>query len=204
MKKCALILMAILTIAACNKKEKPDNVETNTSADPETLNAKCITLEEYYTISDLDKKTAWLKKKGHLVCPDTLEKAVLKIHEVKGTVSNKKGKYAISWGKLKGIIKEHGYDAYLSVVIDKEQIVSVEMVPDYTKGKYCFSTALIKSLAKKYVKNNDSEFEFSLATLTEKSTPSTEPVVIIQVNGAPYYYDYSTEPPIHHVNNLPL
>jgi hypothetical protein len=207
MKKCTLILMVILTIVACEKKEKVDNPATNTNSDQKTLNVKCITLEEYDTITDIDRKAKWLQKKGDRVCKDIIEAAVLNIHEVKGDVLDKKGAHFISWGKLKDTIKDHGYDAYLSVAVDsnKQKIDSLHMVPEYRNGTYCFSTALIRSLAKKYAKGDDNaKFQFSLAIVNNKSKRSMETVVVIQVNGAPYYYDYSTEPPFISTDNKPL
>lgn len=211
MKKCTLILMVVLTIVAC-KKEKEDSQEANSSSAEQktTLNTECIDLAEYYTKNTVDEKIAWLKEKGDSVCKDTLEKAVLKIHEAKGKVTNQKEKYSISWGKLKGIIKNHGYDAYISVVDatgDKEKIDSLRMVPKYDQGGFCFSTALIRSLAKEYAKDDSTEFEFSFANLTEDSK-NTQLVVVIQVKGnaaaETKYYDYSTDPSIISNDNKPL
>lgn len=213
MKKCTLILMAILTITAC-KKEKVDsttvNTETNTG-DP-TLSSNCITLEDYYKISDsgTDAKAKWLRERGDSVCKDTLEKAVLKIHQVKGKITNQKAKYSISWKQLKDIIKNHGYDAYLSVVVDKkdkQKIIEVKMVPEYSTKSYCFSTALIRALAKKHAKDDSTEFEFSFANLIEDSK-NQQTVIVIQVKGnsaeGTPYYDYSTDPGGVPTNNKPI
>lgn len=206
MKKCTLILMVLLAIAACKKKDQTAGPDTS-KADQETVDTKCITLKEYNTLNDLSSRVAWLKKKGDLVCKDTLEKAVLKIHEVKGAVNNQKGIYDTTWKKLKGIIKDHKYDAYLSVEVDtvNEKIISLRMVPNYGDEKYCFSTALIRSLAKIHGKqDNNAKFQFSLAKIDDKSKRAAETVVVIQVNGTPFYYDYSTEPPVISNDNKPL
>jgi hypothetical protein len=209
MKKCTLILMFILTITAC-KKEKEDSttIATETSNTP----SNCITLEGYYKLSDLTARKEWLQERGDNVCKDTLEKAVLKIHQVKGKVTNQKGNYSISWGKLKDIIKNHGYDAYLKVVDAKgnmQKIDSLMMAPEYgyeNRGFY-FSTALIRTLAKKYVKDDNTEFEFSFATLTEKNK-GPQSVVVIQIKGNSAeevpFYDYSTDPTAAPNNNIPL
>ncbi|UWY27338.1 hypothetical protein N4T20_16605 [Flavobacterium sp. TR2] len=207
MKKITLILLIILAITACQKKENVINPETNNNPDLKTPDAACKTLKDYDTITKLDRKVKWLKENGDHVCKEILEKAVLDVHQVKGGILDKKGTYDITWPKLKGIIKDHGYDAYLSVAVDtdKQKIDSLHMVPEYIEGSYCFSTALIKSLAKKYAKgNSNAKFQFSLAKLNDKSKRAKETVVIIQVNGAPYYYDYSTEPPFISIDNKPL
>ncbi|WP_163399220.1 hypothetical protein [Flavobacterium fluviatile] len=200
MKKCTLILMAVLTIAAC-KKEKEDSQEANSSVEQKTtLNPECITLADYYAKTTLDEKIAWLKEKGDSVCKDTLEKAVLKIHQVKGKVTNQKGKYSISWRHLKDTIKDYGYNKYLRLIVDttKQQVLGLSMVPDYKKGTYCFSTALIRSLAKNYAKDdNNVEFHFSFAIIDK----SEDPVIVIQVidpnniqSVNESYFDYSTDP----------
>lgn len=203
MKKCTLILMVVLTFVAC-KKEKVDsttvNTETNTG-DP-TLSSNCINLEGYFKISDSDTdgKAKWLRERGDSVCPETLEKAVLEIHQVKGKITNQKVKYPISWKHLKDTIKNHGYDAYLTVIIDtkdKQKINAVKMVPQYGKGNYCFSTALIRALAKRHTASDSTEFEFGFANLIEDSK-NQQPVIVIQVKGnsaeSTPYYDYSTDP----------
>lgn len=206
MKKCTLILMVLLAIAACKKMDKTAGPDTS-KADQETVDTKCITLKEYDTITNLHRKVQWLKKKGDKVCDSILEEAVLKIHEVKGAVSNKKGTYVISWKGLKDTIKDHKYDYYLSVEVDtvNEKIISLRMVPNYLDEKYCFSTALIRSLSKNHGKqDNNAKFQFSLAKIDNKSKRAAETVVVIQVNGTPFYYDYSTEPPFLSNDNKPL
>lgn len=206
MKKCTLILMVVLTIAAC-KKEKADSLVTKTNGDDIIKKCDSLTLDEYMKLSDIWKKKEWLKKHGDSVCRKILDSTVLAVHEVNGTVSNQKGTYTISWKNLKDTIKDHGYDAYLNVTVDtiKEKIDSLSMVPNYTDGKYCFSTALIRSLAKKYAKGDyNAKFQFSLAKVNNKSKRLMETVVVIQVDGAPYYYDYSTEPPFISTDNKPL
>lgn len=215
MKKCTLILMVVLTIAAC-KKEKEDSttVSTETNAADPTLSSDCITLEDYYKISDhdTDGKAKWLRERGDSVCKDTLEKAVLKIHQVKGKITNQKAKYSISWKHLKDTIKNHGYDAYLNVVVyedeKKEQKINgVKMVPEYRQKGYCFSTALIRALAKKHTANDSTEFEFSLADLIE-DPKNQQPVIVIQVKGnsaeSTPYYDYSTDPGAIGYNSKPI
>ncbi|KAF2082341.1 hypothetical protein [Flavobacterium sharifuzzamanii] len=207
MKKITLILMIVLAISACQKKGNVDKPVTNDNPDQKILDTACITLKEYDTITNIDRKIKWLKEKGDRVCKKTLEQAVLDVHQVKGGILDKKGTYDISWAKLKGIIKDHGYDSYLRVAtnMEKEKIDSLHMVPEYKEKSYCFSTALIRSLAKKHAKgNNNAKFQFSLAKLNDKSKRSMETVVVIQVNGAPYYYDYSTEPPFISIDNKPL
>ncbi len=203
--------MAILTIAAC-KKEKEGSPEANNNADQKMLNVECITLEDYNTITNLDGQIAWLKEKGDSVCKEILEKVVLEIHQVKGKVTNQKGKYSISWAQLKDTIKDYGYNKYLRLEVnnEKQEVLGLSMVSDYKKGAYCFSTALIRSLAKRYVKNDNAEFHFSFAILDK----SVEPVVIIQVNDPSNrgsvnetYFDYSTDPSKKDKNpnlNIPL
>ncbi|MFB9079306.1 hypothetical protein ACFFLS_01680 [Flavobacterium procerum] len=219
MKKCTLILMVILTIVAC-KKEKEDSTavatETSDSTFTKTSDSistpNCITLEGYYTSADSKKKAEWVKQRGDSVCPCTLEESVLATHRVKGTVTNQKEKYVISWGKLKNIIKNYGYDKYLRLEVNnkKQEVLGVSMVPDYENGTYSFSTALIRSLAKRYVKNDNAEFHFSFAILDK----SVEPAVVIQVNDPSnrisvneIYFDYSTDPSKKDKNpklNIPL
>ncbi|MBZ4042089.1 hypothetical protein [Flavobacterium hibisci] len=205
MKKCTLILMAVLTITAC-KKEKEDSqvatIEANVEKPASTIDS--LTLDDYYQLPNTEEKAKWLKQHGDRVKRKILEEAVLKDHKVIGTVTNQKGNYVITWGKLKKIIKNHGYDAYLNVEYKGDKIDSLKMVPEYISKvggpHYRFSTTLIRSLAKEYAKNNDNaEFYFSFATIDK----SPEHVVIIQVNENPSnrkpvnttpYYDYSTDP----------
>lgn len=198
MKKCTLILMAVLTIVAC-KKEKEDTPEANINLEQKMLNVECIDLAEYYTKTTLDEQIAWLKEKGDSVCKEKLEEAVLKIHQVKGKVTNQKEKYSISWGHLKDTVKDYGYNKYLRLIVDtkKQQVLGLSMVTDYKKGTYCFSTALIRSLAKNYAKNNNVEFHFSFAIIDK----SEDPVIVIQVidpnniqSVNESYFDYSTDP----------
>ncbi|QOG01179.1 hypothetical protein [Flavobacterium sp. MDT1-60] len=205
MKKCTLILMVILTIAAC-KKEKEDNttVATETNVDKPASTSDSLTLDDYYKLPNIEEKAKWLKQHGDRVKRKILEEAVLKDHKVKGTVTDQKGKYVITWGDLKKIIKNHGYDAYVNLEYKENKIDTLKMVYEYisTKGGpyYRFSTALIRSLAKEYAKKNDNaEFHFSFAIIDK----SGERVVVIQVNGNPGngqsvnetpYFDYSTDP----------
>lgn len=214
MKKCTLILMVILTITACKKREIVSSATEN-NVDKEAPLSYCLTLEGYYKSADIEDKAEWLRQHGDSVCECTLEEAVLQDHRAKGTVSNQKEKYVISWGELKKIIGSHGYDAYLNVVADKSndgKIDKLIMAKKYGVKGYYFSTALIKSLAKKYAKDDNSEFQFSFATLEEK-TKNVQSVVVIQVNGNPGegnrinanpYYDYSTDPHNVPVPNIPL
>jgi hypothetical protein len=207
--------MVILTITACKKREIVSSATENT-VDKEASLSYCLTLEGYYKSADIEEKAEWLRKHGDSVCECTLEEAVLQDHRAKGTVSNQKGKYVITWGNLKKIIKNHGYDAYLSVEHSEEKIDSLKMVYEYISEEgglhYRFSTALIRSLAKKYAKDDNSEFQFSFATLEEKPK-NVQSVVVIYVNGNPGegnrinanpYYDYSTDPHGVPVPNIPL
>ncbi len=101
------------------------------------------------------------------------------------------------------------------MVADKsndEKIGELIMAERYGVKGYYFSTALIRSLAKKYAKDDNSEFQFSFATLEEKPK-NVQSVVVIQVNGNPGegnrinanpYYDYSTDPHGVPVPNIPL
>lgn len=205
MKKCTLILMVILTIAAC-KKEKEDSttLATETNVDKPASISDSLTLDDYYKLPNSEEKAKWLKQHGDSVKRKVLEEAVLKDHKVTGIVTDQKAKYVITWGNLKKIIKSHGYDAYVNVEYKGDKIDSLKMVYEYisTKGGpyFRFSTALIRSLAKEYGKKNDNaEFYFSFAKIDK----SGEPVVVIQVNGNPGngkptnetpYFDYSTDP----------
>ena len=217
MKKCTLILMVVLTIASC-KKEKEDSTTVGTETNVENLapSSNCITLEGYYTSPDTETKAEWLRQHGDSVCECTLEESVLENHRVKGIVSDQKEKYVINWANLKKIIGSHGYDAYLSVIADKsnkEKIDTLIMAEKYGDKGYYFSTALIRSLAKKYAKDDNSEFQFSFAKLNQKSVQSLQSVVVIQAVGNPSignsveanpYYDYSTDPHSIPVRNIPL
>lgn len=203
MKKCTLILMAVLTIVAC-KKEKEDSpvatIEANVEKPASTIDS--LTLDDYYQLPNTEEKAKWLKQHGDRVKRKILEEAVLKDHKITGTVTDQKGKYTIKWKELKSKIGSYGYDAYVNVEYKGDKIDSLKMVPEYISKEggphYRFSTTLIRSLAKEYAKKNDNaEFQFSFATI-DKSVK----LVVIQVNGnsgnrsanATPYYDYSTDP----------
>lgn len=205
MKKCTLILMFILTITACKKeKEESTTVATETNVDTLASKSDSLTLDDYYKLPNTEEKAKWLKQYGDKVKRKVLEEAVLRDHKVKGTLTDQKGKYVITWGNLKKIIKNHGYDAYLNIEHKDNKIDTLKMVSEYISKEggpyYRFSTALIRSLAKEYGKNNDNaEFHFSFAMIDK----SGEPVVAIQVNGNPNntqsanetpFFDYSTDP----------
>ncbi|KAF2516683.1 hypothetical protein [Flavobacterium foetidum] len=207
MKKCTLILMVILTIVSCkNGKEESTGVAPETTVDT-SVSASTIdslTLDDYYKLTNIEEKAKWLKKNGDRVKRKILEDAVLKDHKVNGTITNQKEKYVITWGELKKVIKNHGYDAYLNIEYKEDKINTVKMVYEYISKEggphYRFSTALIRSLAKEYGKNNDNaQFQFSFAMIDQ----STEPVVVIQVNANSRngqsvnetpFFDYSTDP----------
>lgn len=220
MKKITLILMVVLTITAC-KKEKVDSttIDTETNTGDPTLSSNCINLEGYYKISDSDiiEKAKWLKQNGRNVCDDTLKNAVLKKHKVIGTLSNLKGKYVTTWGKLKPIIGSYKYERYLNIEHNKEKIIGVNEVNSYIPknngAHFRFSAALINFLAAEYAKDENSEFQFSFANLDQKRNNSVQTVVVIQVIGNPSdenpvrenpYYDYSTDPKMISTDNIPL
>lgn len=204
MKKCTLILMAVLTIVAC-KKEKEDNpaVTIATNVGKTAPLSDCITLEGYYMSKDIDEKAEWLREHGDSVCECTLKEAILRDHKVVEPLSNLRGKYVITWRELKPIVDTYKYKYYLNVEYADEKIIGVKRVDNYLSDDdgvyYRFSAALINFLAEEYVKDENSEFQFSFATIDN----SVNRVVVIQVNGNPSggqsanatpYYDYSTDP----------
>lgn len=216
MKKCTLILMVALTTASC-KKEKEDSttVNTETQADNATPLTDCLTLEGYYKSKNIDEKTEWLKKYGDSVCECTMEEAILVDHRVKGSIKEQKQRYVRKWGDIKSIIGSHGYDVYVNIDYKGDTITGLTLVDRYISDDetFRFSPVLFKTLAKKYAKDDNSEFHFSFAKLDQKSSGSLQPVVVIQVvtdpsatnsfEGNPYY-DYSTDPKVIPTDNVPL
>lgn len=216
MKKCTLVLLILFTTAAC-KKEKVDipatTTQTNGEKQPPLPN--CLTLEGYYTSEGTEAKAEWLKKYGDNVCECTMEEAILTDHRVKGTISDQKQKYVRKWGEIKSLIGSHGYDVYVNIDYSGDTITELTLVDRYVSDNktFRFSTVLFKTLAKKYAKDDNSEFQFSFANLDQKSNGSVQPVVVIQVVGNPgdtnslgenAYYDYSTDPKLHSPGNFPL
>lgn len=216
MKKCTLILMVALTTAAC-KKEKEDSttVNTETQADNATASTDCLTLEGYYKLNDIEEKTEWLKKYGDSVCECTMEEAILVDHRVKGSIKEQKQRYVRKWGDIKSIIGSHGYDVYVNIDYKGDTITGLTLVDRYISNDetFRFSPVLFKTLAKKYAKDDNSEFQFSFAKLDQISNGSLQNVVVIQVvtdpsatnsfEGNPYY-DYSTDPKVIPTDNVPL
>ncbi|HEX8015359.1 MAG TPA: hypothetical protein VF465_09000 [Flavobacterium sp.] len=218
MKKCTLILMVVLTIAAC-KKEKVDEPVSSPVIAGTSPNQDSINLDSYYTCRDIVEKVSWLKDSGKLVYKNVLKEAVLKDHKLQGTIIYKNEKYIRTWGELRKMIKNNRYENYLNVEFKGKKITGLQLVPDYIHDKdttYCFSPVLIRSLGEEYAKKNDNaEFQFSFATITVNNKKIAGPVVIIQVVGDPSsghtnneapYYDYSTDPKKKKLNtpNIPL
>jgi len=192
-----------MVISSASGVEKGEVESLSKTHSQENQKVECITLENYFILTKIDEKANWLREKGKDVCENILEKAVLDIHELKGQPLNIKGKYPISWGELKDIIKEFKYEKYLGVNIEDGIINSLKLEDKYGVAKYSFSPVLIRSLGKKYAKDDSTLFLFSLAQISEESN-GLQPAVVIQVNGTPFYYDYSNEPPVGPNNNKPL
>lgn len=201
-----------------NGEAESTAVKTKLDKAPDLLD--CLDLNGYYGSSDIRQRANWLKEKGDKVCEDTLKQAVLKDHKVMGTLSNLRGKYVITWGKLKPIIGPYKYERYLNIEHNEEKIIGVKEVENYIPDDddgcyYRFSAALINILAKEYSKDENSEFQFSFADLDQKGNNSVQTVVVIQVVRNPDgenptsenpYYDYSTDPKKKEIqtDNIPL
>jgi hypothetical protein len=193
-----------------------DTAAVKTKLDKATALLNCSPLDEYYKILGLRERADWLKKNGVDVCEDTLKEAILRDHKVVKPLSNLTGKYVITWGELKPIIDTYKYEYYLNVEYIEEKIIGVKRVDNYLSDDdgvyYRFSAALINFLEEEYVKDENSEFQFSFATIDN----SAERAVVIQVNGNPGseqsanvtpYFDYSTDPKKKNQNpilNIPL
>lgn len=195
-----------------------DSTAVKTKLDKATALLDCSTLAKYYELSDIKDRANWLKQNGGNVCEDTLKKAVLRDHKVVGTLSDLSGKYVITWRKLKPIFGPYKYERYLNIEYTEEKIIGVEEVENYIPDDndriyYRFSAALINFLAEEYAKDENSEFQFSFASLDQKLNGSVQAVVVIQIVGNPDdenpvggnpYYDYSTDPKFISTDNIPL
>lgn len=195
MKKTVLITLFTLALISCNKKEsksEPLNSSREVAADT------CLDLKEYRGLNDNVTRAKWLKEKGHLVCKDTLYKAILKEHAISSAEYDKyKNEFGVqtplkmNWASIKDTIKEHFYDRYIGFNISGNKIVSMNLIPDYLEKGGSYSIPLFLSIADSLkLKDDDTTTEFEFVQTKE----SISPIIFKVVNASGLQMNYSTKP----------